>query len=252
VVLLVFRILAAISGRVTRKSLELSRLKAPEPLKNFFVNVVSKAVMLAGLLIALMVIEVPIAPLLAGIGVLGFVVGFALQDTLWHFASGIMLLLYRPYDIGEFVTAGGVTGKVESMSLVSTTFLTPDNQVQVVPNGKIWGDVITNVTALDTRRVDITLGIGYDDDVEKAEGIMAETVKGHPLVLEEPAPVIRLHELGESSVDIVIRCWAKTSDYWTVYWELLRTLKLRFDEEGISIPFPQRDLHIIREEGSSK
>ena len=217
-------------------------------LKDFFVNVVTKVVMIAGLLIGLMVLNVPIAPLLAGIGVLGFVVGFALQDTLGNFAAGIMLLLYRPYDVGDVVTAGGVTGKVTSMSLVSTTIGTPDNQVQTVPNGTIWGGVITNVTANDTRRVDLTMGIGYDDDIDKAEAVIREVVTSHELVLKDPEPAIKLNNLGESSVDFIVRPWTKTGDYWTVYWDLTKALKQRFDKEGISIPYPQRDIHIIKDD----
>lgn len=247
-IMIVFGILSRIAGRMVKTSLEMSRLKTSELLKDFFVNVVTKVVMIAGLLIGLMVLNVPIAPLLAGIGVLGFVVGFALQDTLGNFAAGIMLLLYRPYDVGDVVTAGGVTGKVTSMSLVSTTIGTPDNQVQTVPNGTIWGGVITNVTANDTRRVDLTMGIGYDDDIDKAEAVIREVVTSHELVLKDPEPAIKLNNLGESSVDFIVRPWTKTGDYWTVYWDLTKALKQRFDKEGISIPYPQRDIHIIKDD----
>ncbi len=243
-VLFVFRILSSMAGRVVRTSLEVSKLKAPALLKEFFVNVATKVTMLVGFLIGLMVIDVPIAPLLAGIGVLGFVVGFALQDTLANFASGIMLLLYRPYDVGDFVTAGGVTGSVSSMSLVSTTLTTPDNQVEVVPNGKIWGDCITNVTANSTRRIDLVMGIGYDDDIDKAEKVIHEVVTSHPSVLKDPEPAIKLNELADSSVNFVVRPWVKTGDYWPTRWDLLKQLKLAFDREGINIPYPQRDVHV--------
>jgi len=245
IVLLVFKILAGFLSRVTEKALSLSRVKAPELLKNFFVNVISKTTFLVGLLIALSVIGVPLGPILAGIGVLGFVVGFALQDTLSNFAAGIMVLLYRPYDVGDVVTAAGVTGKVSSMSLVSTTLTTFDNQVEIVPNGKIWGDRITNITANPTRRVDLVFGISYGDDVENAEKILRELVTSHPLVLKDPEPVVKLHALGDSSVNFIVRPWAKTTDYWTVFWDLTKSVKQRFDKEGISIPFPQRDIHIV-------
>lgn len=245
VILLVFGVLSRIAGRIVKKSLELSKLKTPDLLKTFFINVTTKLIMLAGLLIAAQFVGIPIAPLLAGVGVLGFVVGFALQDTLGNFAAGIMLLLYRPYDVGDVVTAAGVNGKVNSMSLVSTTLLTPDNQVEVIPNGKIWGDVITNVTANPTRRIDLVMGIGYDDDIDKAEKVMKEVVTSHPKVLNEPAPAIALSNLGESSVDFVVRPWCKTSDYWGVRTDLLKALKQRFDKEKIAIPYPQRDIHII-------
>ena len=138
-------------------------------------------------------------------------------------------------------------GVVDSMSLVSTTIKTFDNQVVIVPNGTIWGDVITNVTGCDTRRVDMMFGISYTDDINKTQKTLEEIVNSHELVLDSPKPVIRLHELGDSSVNFVCRPWAKTDNYWDVYWDITRTVKERFDKEGISIPFPQRDVHIYHE-----
>jgi small conductance mechanosensitive channel len=196
-----------------------------------------------GILIALSQIGISLGPLLAGLGIAGFIIGFALQDTLANFASGMLILFYRPFDVGDFVTAGGVTGKVGHMSLVNTTFKTIDNQVLVVPNNLIWKSVITNVTAQRLRRVDLTFGVAYSDDVDKVERILRDIVDEHELILKEPEPVIKLHELGESSVNFVCRPWVKTDDYWDVYWDLLRTVKLRFDAEGITIPFPQREVH---------
>jgi len=133
------------------------------------------------------------------------------------------------------------------MSLVSTSILTFDNQKLVVPNSKIWGDVIKNVTDQHVRRVDMVFGIGYADDIPHAERILKEIVEAHELVLDEPAPNIRLHKLGESSVDFIVRPWTKTDDYWEVYWDITREVKMRFDAEGISIPFPQRDVHVFQE-----
>jgi small conductance mechanosensitive channel len=155
-----------------------------------------------------------------------------------------MIMLYRPYDLGDVVTAAGVTGKVDSMNLVSTSIKTPDNQTIVVPNSSIWGDVITNVTANDQRRVDMVFGIGYDDDIGKAKALLGEIVSAHPLVLSEPQPMIRVHELADSSVNFIVRPWAKTGDYWDVYWDLQQTVKERFDAAGISIPYPQTDVHV--------
>jgi small conductance mechanosensitive channel len=188
--------------------------------------------------------------LLAGLGIAGFVIGFALQDTLSNFASGLMILVYRPYDVGDAIEAGGVIGSVSQMNLVSTMIMTFDNQLLVVPNNKIWGDVIRNITNQNTRRVDMTFGIGYSDDVSKAERVLTEIVTSHEKVLEDPAPMIRLHELGDSSVNFIVRPWSKTSDYWDVYWDVTREVKRRFDTEGISIPFPQRDVHIYHDEAS--
>ncbi len=250
-ILLVFKILAAMVGRVVRRGVSTAKIDLSQLLQEFFVNVASKAVMVVGILVALSQLGVQVGPLLAGLGVVGFIVGFALQDTLSNFAAGLMILIYRPYDVGDVIEAGGVMGKVQQMSLVSTTVMTPDNQKLVVPNNKIWGGVIRNVTAQVSRRVDMTFGIGYSDDIAHAERVLREIVEGHELVLEDPAPVIKLHTLGESSVDFVVRPWAKTSDYWDVYWDITRSVKERFDAEGISIPFPQRDVHLIQEAASS-
>jgi len=207
---------------------------------------------LLGFLIAIAQLGIEVAPLLAGLGIAGFVVGFALQDTLSNFASGMMILVYRPFDVGDVIEAGGVSGKVDQMNLVSTMVLTFDNQLLVVPNSKIWGDVIRNVTHRDKRRVDLTFGIGYSDDIPTAERILTEIVAAHDKVLDDPEPVIRLHELGESSVNFIVRPWSKTSDYWDVYWDVTREVKRRFDEEGVSIPFPQRDVHIYQDPGRTQ
>jgi small conductance mechanosensitive channel len=170
-------------------------------------------------------------------------VGFALQETLANFAAGMMILFYRPYDVGDFVEVSGVFGKVSHMSLVSTTILTIDNQTLVVPNGKIWGDVIRNVTSQRIRRVDLTFGISYSADIPRAENILMSILESHDKVLSDPEPMVRLHQLGDSSVDFVVRPWVKTDDYWEVHWDVTREVKMRFDAEGISIPFPQRDVH---------
>lgn len=244
--LIVFWILAAVLGSITKKAVS-SVKKTSELLKDFFVNSVRKVTLFIGLVIAVSFLGVDIGPFLAAIGVVGFVIGFALQDTLSNFASGIMILLYRPYDVGDFINVAGTLGKVNAMSLVSTTILTPDNQNVIVPNGQIWGGVITNITGNDTRRVDLVFGIGYSDDIAKAQGILEDILRSNKMVLKNPAPVIKVHELGDSSVNFVVRPWSKTSDYWDVYWDITRAVKERFDAEGVSIPFPQRDVHLFNE-----
>jgi small conductance mechanosensitive channel len=153
-------------------------------------------------------------------------------------------MLYKPFDVGDFVETSEVSGKVKSMTLVTTNVMTPDNKLMVVPNNDLWGKVITNVTHSSERRVDLVFGIGYTDDIALAEKVLAEVVSGHSLVLTDPEPVIRVAELADSSVNLICRPWVKTPDYWTVYWELTRTVKERFDAVGISIPFPQRDVHL--------
>jgi small conductance mechanosensitive channel len=197
-------------------------------------------------LIALSQLGISLGPLLAGLGVVGFIVGFALQDTLSNFAAGLLILVYRPFDVGDLVEAGGVSGLVSHMSLVNTTVLTLDNQTLIVPNGKIWGDVVKNVTAQKIRRVDLVFGISYTDDIPKTEKVLQEIIDSHEAVLDDPEPMIRLHELGDSSVNFIVRPWVKTDDYWETYWSMTRAVKMRFDEEGISIPFPQRDVHLYQ------
>jgi small conductance mechanosensitive channel len=250
-ILLAFKFLAGIVKRLVRKGIETSKINLSQLLQNQLVFFSGKVVMFLGLLVALSQLGIQLAPVLAGLGIAGFIVGFALQDTLSNFASGMMILIYRPYDVGDAVEAGGVLGKVKAMNLVSTTITTFDNQKLVVPNSKIWGDVIRNITAEPNRRVDMTFGISYSDDIEHAERVLQDIIEGHELVLDDPAPDIRLHTLGESSVDFIVRPWARTTDYWTVYWDITRAVKQRFDAEGISIPFPQRDVHLIQEKSAT-
>ena len=216
-------------------------------LSDFVSNIVSKFVMLWGILIALAALEVNVGPIMAIVGAAGFVIAFALQGTLSNFASGIMMMLYRPFDIGDVVEVTGILGKVKSMNLVSTTIMTADNRSMLIPNNSIWGNVITNITSSGTRRVDMIFGIGYGDDMAKAQGIIERILEQHPLVLKDPEPTVKVHELADSSVNFICRPWVKTEDYWTTYWEVTRAVKESFDNEGVSIPFPQRDMHIIKE-----
>ena len=204
--------------------------------------------MVIGVLMALSQVGISLGPMLAGLGVAGFVVGFALQDSLSNFAAGGMILIYRPYDVDDFVEIAGAAGLVKKMSLVSTTIATFDNQTLVVPNSKIWGDVIKNVTAQKVRRVDLEFGIGYSDDVEHAERVLEDILDKNEMVLKKPEPMIKLHALADSSVNFAVRPWVKTDDYWDVYWDITREVKMRFDREGISIPFPQRDVPMFTEE----
>jgi len=229
------------------KVFDKSDMKFTRLAREMFITWISRLVMIFGFVLALSQIGISLGPLLAGLGVAGFVVGFALQDTLSNFASGMMILIYRPYDIGDVVDVGGVFGVVNRMNLVSTTLLTLDNQMIVIPNSKIWGDVIKNVTAQKTRRVDMVFGISYSDDILKAEALFEEILKSHDKILKDPEPIVRLHELGASSVDFIVRPWVLVTDYWDVYWDVTRAVKLKCDAEGISIPFPQRDVHIYNE-----
>lgn len=242
--LLVFWIFARLARRMVRRALTSDRVKGSQLLEQTMVSITGNLVLLLGLVVAISFLGVELGPVLAGLGIAGFVLGFALQESLANFAAGTMILLYAPFDVGDAVEVAGVTGVVDSMSLVSTTIKTFDNQRVIVPNGKIWGDVIKNITAEDIRRVDMVFGIGYDDDIPEAERHLAGIVEEHPKVLDDPAPVIELAELADSSVNFIVRPWCATPDYWEVRWDITRQVKLAFDEEGISIPYPQRDVHV--------
>lgn len=246
-ILFIFRVLSRVARKVVRKAINRSNLQVSVLLERTALSVTGSVVMIFGVLVALSQLGFQVGPLLAGLGVVGFIVGFALQDTLSNFASGVMILLYRPYDVGDLIETAGAMGKVENMTLVSTTILTVDHQTLVIPNSMIWGNVIKNVTAQKERRIDMVFGIGYADDIPHAERVLAEIVEAHEQVLEDPEPVVKLHNLGESSVDFVVRPWVNTDDYWDVYWDITREVKIRFDAEGISIPFPQRDVHVFQE-----
>jgi len=195
-----------------------------------------------GLMIVLAMLGVNVTPLFALVGGAAFIMAFALQDTLSNLAAGLMIIINRPFDEGDYVTVAGVGGTVRNVSVVSTTVTTPDNQVIVIPNSKVWGDIITNVTASETRRVDLTFGISYDDSIEEAQAVLEEVVRAHPAVLPDPAPVVRVNALGSSSVDFIVRPWTRAEDYWTVYWDLTRQVKEAFDARGISIPYPHTEM----------
>ncbi len=245
VLILVFtRALAKVARKVMKKAVVSKNLRLSHLMQHFFVSMSGKFVWIIGIMIGLSQVGLNLAPILTGFGIAGVIIGFALQDTLSNFASGMMLLIYRPFDVGDFVHAGGVDGKVSHMSLVNTTIRTFDNQIIIVPNSKIWGDVIKNVTHERIRRVDMVFGIGYADDLLKAESVLEDIITSHPAVLRTPEPMIKVHTLNTSSVDFIVRPWVKTDDYWDVYWDVTKEVKLRFDREGISIPFPQQDVHL--------
>ena len=201
-------------------------------------------IVIIGLVMGMGYLGVSVGPLVAALGAAGLAVALALQGTLSNFASGVMILLFRPFDEGDFVEIGGVSGSVKSLSLVSTELRTGDNKRVVVPNGTVWGETITNYSSTGTRRVDLVFGIGYGDDIGKAKKVLKKVVEDHDDVLDDPDPVIEVHELADSSVNFVCRPWVKSGDYWKVYWDLTREVKEKFDEAGISIPFPQMDVHV--------
>ncbi len=241
----VARVLRRAVSRGLSRVPNLSRL-----LQRFIVNVVYWATFVLGVLVVLGAFGVNVTPLFAIFGGLSFILGFAMQDTLGNLASGLMIMIMKPFDTGDYIEVGGASGFVDEMSVVSTQIRTFDNQIIIVPNSKIWGDVITNVSVSPERRVDLVFGIGYSDNAEHAIEVLKGLVAAHAKCLESPAPEIFVGQLGDSSVNIYCRPWTKSEDYWTVYWDLTGQAKERFDQEGISIPFPQRDVHLIQGENA--
>jgi len=237
--LIVARIVRAWTRRAVKRVPNLSNL-----LRGFLVMVVYWLTIALGLMVVLAALGVNMTPLFALVGGASFIIAFAMQETLSNLAAGLMIMINRPFDEGDYVNVAGLGGTIKRVSIVSTTVTTPDNQVIVIPNSKVWGDVITNVTASETRRIDLVFGISYGDSIEQAQQVLEEVVASHPLVLKDPAPMIRVNELADSSVNFIVRPWTKTSDYWSTYWDLQRAVKEAFDANGISIPFPQTDMHL--------
>ncbi|UCG52475.1 MAG: mechanosensitive ion channel [Candidatus Latescibacterota bacterium] len=181
----------------------------------------------------------------AVLGAVGFAVGFALQGSLANFAAGVLILVLRPYRVGDFIEAAGVSGSVKEIQLFTTVLATPDNIRILVPNGKVYGEVIKNITANPTRRVDLVIGIGYDSSIKKAYDLINTIIQADDRVLKDPAPTIAVAELADSSVNFVVRPWVKKEDYWSVKFDVTERIKEKFDEHGIEIPFPQRTVHMV-------
>lgn len=214
---------------------------------SFLSSIVYAILLIATALMALSQIGVQTTSFIAILGAAGLAVGLALQGSLANFASGVLIILFRPFKSGDFIDAGGITGTVDKIEIFQTTMKTPDNKRVIVPNAKITGGHITNFSAESTRRVDLVIGISYDSDLLKAKTILQDIISNDERVLPAPAPNIRVSELADSSVNIIVRPWVKTEDYWGVYWDTLERVKLAFDAQGIGIPFPQMDIHIKKD-----
>ena len=217
-------------------------------LVGFLVAIMRWVLLLFIVIAALSQLGINTNSLVALLGAAGLAIGLSLQGSLSNFAAGVMLIIFRPFTKGDFVEAGGATGVIETISIFTTTMTTPDNKEVIVPNGAIISSNITNYSARDTRRVDMVFGISYDDDIRKAKRILEEIISADERVLKDPAPVVALGELGDSSVNFLVRPWAKSRDYWALLWDTTETVKLRFDEEGLSIPYPQMDVHFDKSE----
>jgi len=235
-ILMVFRLIARIVSYMILKSFETNRVEVSKLMQEMLLSMSSKGIMFLGILVALSQIGLEISALLTGLGIAGFIVGFALQDSLANFVAGLMILGYRPYDVGDVIEAGGVSGRVHKMSMVSTTILTFDNQTLIVPNNKIWGDVIKNITLQKQRRIDLEFNISIDGDVEKVKAIVGAYLDGHEKILTEPAPTVEFNHMTPYSMVIVVRPWVEKEDFWPVRWEILQKIKELLDQGGIEIP----------------
>ncbi len=236
----VAKILAKTFGRVLRKR------EVDETLLKFLVSVVKITLITFVIISAIAQVGIETTSFVAVIGAAGLAVGFALQGSLSNLAAGVMLIIFKPFKVGNYIEGGGAAGSVESIGIFVTTLVTPDNKLVVVPNSTMTGGNITNYSAKDTRRVDMVFGIGYSDDIDKAKKVIEDVLNSDKRILKEPAPQVVVSELADSSVNFNVRPWVITADFWSVYFDTTEAIKKKFDEQNISIPFPQRDVHMYQ------
>lgn len=250
---IVMALVIFILGRMICKTLVnvfgkvMSKSKYDPMLIEFVQSILSAVLLLFVIVASLDQLGVDTTSLVAVFGAAGLAIGLSLQGSLQNFAAGVMLLVFRPFKSGDYVEAGGTAGSVKSIGIFTTTILTPDNKQIIVPNGNIYSGNITNFSAKDTRRVDMVFGIGYDDDLLKAKQILEAMVTEDKRILNDPAPQVAVSELADSSVNFVVRPWVKSADYWAVMFDFTEAVKLKFDKEGISIPYPQMDVHVHKQ-----
>jgi small conductance mechanosensitive channel len=237
--------IARLISNLFSKALEKS--SADPILVNFVKNLSYFFMLIVVILTALGQLGVNTGSLLGIMAAAGLAIGLALKDSLSNFASGVMIVIFKPIKLGDFVEVAGLTGTVKEIRIFSTILNTSDNKLIIIPNGLVTSDPIINYTNQETRRVDLAIGVGYNDDLKLAKKIILETVSSHSMVLEDPAPGLILTDLGDSSVNFSVRAWAKTEDYWTVYSDLLEAMKVNLEEGGCSIPYPQREVHVYKQ-----
>lgn len=242
VVLIVGRFIAKILTKLVKRLMERSQIDTT--LVKFMGSVTYIALMTFVIVAAMAQIGIQTTSFIAVLGAAGLAIGLALQGSLSNFAAGFLMIMFRPFKVGDFIEGAGTAGTVEEIQIFTTTLLTPDNKTVIIPNAKLTGDNIINYTKRGTRRVDMVFGIGYGEDIDKARDIMADTIAKDTRILKEPAPKIAVHELADSSVNFVVRPWTKADDYWSVYWDTTESVKKALDDAGINIPFPQRDVHV--------
>ncbi|MBT8129968.1 MAG: mechanosensitive ion channel [Gammaproteobacteria bacterium] len=241
-IFIVGKYLVGVITRLVKKLMEKAHMD--KILVNFIGSIIKTVLLLFVVIAALDQLGVNTTSLIALIGAAGLAIGLALQGSLQNLASGVMLIVFRPFTDGDFVEAGGTMGVVEEIGIFTTKMRTGDNKEVIVPNGQIFGGIITNYSKRDTRRVDMVFGIGYGDDILKAKEVITGIVEADERILKDPAPLIAVGELADSSVNFNVRPWVKSADYWSVYFDLNEKIKLAFDMNGISIPFPQMDVHL--------
>jgi len=215
----------------------------------FVTNIAYVALLVFVVMAALGQLGIQTTSFIAVIGAAGLAIGLALQGSLSNFAAGFMLVAFRPFKVGDFIEGGGVAGTVDEIQIFSTRLKTPDNKVVVVPNSKIFDDAIVNYSAMETRRVDMLVGVSYDADLAHVKKVLEELVNAQTRILQEPAYQIAVSELADNSVNLVVRAWVRTADFWGVKFDLTEQIKVRFDAEGIGIPYPQRDVHLYEHKG---
>lgn len=248
------RIIAALAifvvGRWVAKFLKrliekmMARGHVDQTLISFVANLSYIAMLAFVIIAALGKLGIQTASFIAILGAAGLAIGLALQGSLANFAAGVLMIIFRPFKVGDFIDAAGVTGTVEKIEVFTTTLKTPDNKIIIIPNANVSADNITNITANPTRRIDFVFGVGYDDDIDKVKQIIQEVLATDDRILKDPPATIGLVELADSSVNFTVRPWVNTGDYWSVYFDINEKMKKRFDAEGISIPYPQRDVHV--------
>jgi small conductance mechanosensitive channel len=222
--------------------------EADPALISFSTAMIYAALMAFVIIATLARLDIQTTSLIAILGAAGLAIGLALQGALSNFAAGVLIIVFRPYKIGDFIEGGGESGAVEEVQIFNTILNTPDNKKVIIPNGQILSGSITNYSAKEIRRVDLTAGIGYSDDIDKARTILNDILAKDDRVLKDPAVTVAVVELADSSVNFVVRPWVKTADYWGVYFDITEAIKKRFDAEGVSIPFPQQDVHLYKHE----
>jgi len=248
IALLVFAIGKWIAGKITNIAKKaMGRAKMDETLVSFLGNFVYILLMVCVILGALSTLGINTTSFVAILGAAGLAVGLALQGSLANFASGVLIIMFRPFKVGDAIDAAGKFGIVEEISIFTTNMRTPDNKGIIIPNGQITGGPIINFSAKETRRIDFVFGVSYSDDLLKVKKVLQEILDADERILKDPAPTIGLLEMADSSINFACRPWVKSADYWDVFFAIQEKVKLRFDEENISIPFPQRDIHLFQE-----